>query len=160
MGVSIVRSDKDALDFNHATWGALLELAYEHGWRPAGTNAPSMVNEDGTPWEHGYCDPDKWDGSYTSNDFQTVGDDDAKAFGEALMRAIAEDRKKPHLVPADVPEDYDGPPPGSISIGPNDSFDDFCAKIAEAKERAKDYPLGPLVKEVAEFALRGGFIIM
>ena len=55
------------------------------GWLTAGTEAPSW-NEGGDipPADR---DPE-WDGSYFSNDFQSVTDADAKAMASALHRAV------------------------------------------------------------------------
>ena len=57
-------------------WSVCLDAAVAFGWVPAGTVAS-------------HKNPNRpWDGSYTSNDWQWVTDDDARAFSAALNRAI------------------------------------------------------------------------
>jgi hypothetical protein len=77
---------------NHA-WGRLLALAFRYGWEPVGTTAPNYerIFQPKTPSEEEACAPARssWDGNYITNDFQTVEDDDATAFGAALERALA-----------------------------------------------------------------------
>ena len=69
-----------------SSFARALTLAKKHGWEPAGTKAPYWVNEDGTPCEE--MNVGHWDGGYGSNDHQGVTDDDAKALGAALTRAL------------------------------------------------------------------------
>jgi hypothetical protein len=63
--------------FNMSAWGWCLQRALEFGWEPEGTVAP-------THWS-GECDGK----DYFCNEWQTVTDRDARALGEALVRAIA-----------------------------------------------------------------------
>ena len=65
-------------------WRPCLETAQTWGWKPAGTLLPY-----GPPEAEGNPGPDwKWCGTYISNDWQEVTDEDAKAFAAALDRAI------------------------------------------------------------------------
>ena len=61
--------------FSWGAWGRCLDIAVAFGWEPAGTAAP-------TGWDG------EWDGSYGSNNYQTVTDPDARALGRALHREI------------------------------------------------------------------------
>src|SRR5690348_6367571 len=60
-----------------AGWAALLLLAREHGWRPAGTKAP----RDFRRGQH-------WGGNYVTNDGQRVRREDTRALAAALERAL------------------------------------------------------------------------
>jgi hypothetical protein len=81
--------------FSNSAWCAVLELAYEYGWEPAGTEAPEFtfyapdgvtVDEAQTrEWRQHYRN---WDGSYFGNAFQVVCDEDAANIAEALERAL------------------------------------------------------------------------
>jgi len=77
--------------FSHGTWRAVLELAREHGWEPAGTKPPEgtvyavgggTVDEEATraARQH-YAD---WDGGYFWNEYQVVSDEDAANIADAL----------------------------------------------------------------------------
>jgi hypothetical protein len=78
---------------NNWGWGELLKLACKYGWQPVGTEAPGEVTitdpKTGESWRERYHDPEKWDGTYFTNDYQIVTDADAKALGETLERALA-----------------------------------------------------------------------
>jgi hypothetical protein len=81
--------------FSHQNWRAILELAHEYGWEPAGTKPPEFivyapdgvtVDEVGTRaarQHHG-----NWDGGYFTNDLQVVDDQDAANIADALERAL------------------------------------------------------------------------
>ena len=90
--------------FTHTGWRWVLNLAIEYGWQPAGTEPPDYG------WLlAGTASPDgndrSWDGGYCSNDFQKVTESDARALGEALLRAVAvldaQEREKPTKWPDD-----------------------------------------------------------
>ena len=79
------------LRLNVAAWEFVLDQAVEYGWKPAGTVA--LV------WEAPDCPFDdveevlsgqdrNWSGTYRTNDFQTVTDQDARAMSAALKRAL------------------------------------------------------------------------
>jgi hypothetical protein len=62
--------------FSVDLWHVCLQCARKFGWRPEGTTDP-------------LTDPDaEWGGIYFSNDGQQVSDRDARALGEALLRAV------------------------------------------------------------------------
>jgi hypothetical protein len=75
MGMDLLGNHGDER-FSASAWDNCLERAIEFGWEPEGTVAP-------TDWSG------EWDGGYCSNDWQAVTDRDARALGEALVRAIA-----------------------------------------------------------------------
>jgi hypothetical protein len=83
MGFDLCRGG-DGVYANVSQWGAILDLAREHGWKPMGTEAPSveMMNPK---------DPslyDNWNGSYFHNEGQWVGSKDAASLSAALSRAV------------------------------------------------------------------------
>jgi len=61
-------------------WGKALELARSYGWRPLGTRPPSV---DGF---HGLRAV--WNGTYLTNDGQTVITEDALSLADALGKAL------------------------------------------------------------------------
>ena len=73
MGMDLLGSHGDER-FSLSGWSMCLERAIAFGWNPKGTVAPKELGE--------------WNGGYHSNDFQLVTDHDARALGEALLRAI------------------------------------------------------------------------
>jgi hypothetical protein len=71
--------------FSWHIWRGCLGVAFAFGWEPAGTRAP-----DPQEWENGpVASVENWDGTYFSNAYQEVTDDDARALGLALHRALA-----------------------------------------------------------------------
>jgi hypothetical protein len=64
-------------------WQAMLGLARQHGWSPAGTQPPP----DYSGWEG---DPTAWDGRYWPGEGQQVTGADARNLGAALARAWAD----------------------------------------------------------------------
>ncbi len=93
MGMDL-RGPSGEFRFNTHDWRKVLHLARVYGWEPEGTQGPDI--EMGT-WVHGSFvahdnQPAKeaWDGTYLSNDYQRVTDDDAMNLVNALSRAIAE----------------------------------------------------------------------
>jgi len=108
-------------------WRPCLETAQTWGWKPAGTLLPYCP-----PEAEGNPGPDwKWCGTYLSNDWQEVTDEDAKAFAAALDRAI-EARAKRALRNDD-----------DTDLLSNDDYTDDT----------------DLLKRVADFARQGGFLI-
>ncbi len=79
---------------NHA-WHAALELAHEHGWDPAGTQAPEVTVYalDGATVDEVRMRTERqryanWGGGYFTNEYQVVSDEDAANIAEALGRAL------------------------------------------------------------------------
>ena len=74
-------------------WRSLLELAEQYGWQPEGTTGPldqGRLSQDGKDQASGRS----WNGTYFSNDHQLVADSDARALGQALLRAADDVRKR------------------------------------------------------------------
>ena len=72
-----------------ATWREVLTLAYDHGWKPAGTEPGRWIDpETGELDEQMSPDPETWESmDYFSNGFQWVTDEDAVNIADALERA-------------------------------------------------------------------------
>jgi hypothetical protein len=62
--------------FSVILWCVCLQCACKFGWRPEGTTDPL------------YYPDAEWDGDYSANECQLVSDSDARALGEALLRAV------------------------------------------------------------------------
>ena len=84
MGMSLVGVSRNE-HFNLAAWNSLLELAFRHGWRTAGTHL-QWDFEDEVMQQLGGTE---WDGGYFWNSGQTVTSKDAAALAAALERALA-----------------------------------------------------------------------
>ena len=70
--------------FSGEAWIKVLNLAMSYGWQPMGTRLTSVIEGysfDVEEWE-------EWDGTYLSNDGQTVLADDARALAAALELAL------------------------------------------------------------------------
>jgi hypothetical protein len=80
MGMSLLGKKRDE-GLNWASWTFLLETAYYHGWKPAGTVKTTI---------------DDWNGTYFGNDGQWVTAGDAAALADALERYL---NTAPSLVP-------------------------------------------------------------
>jgi hypothetical protein len=79
----MTRDDGAVLSVSGNMWEAALELAFQHGWRPAGTEAPRTAS-------YRSRSPRPWDGQdYFSHDSQHVGTDDARALAGAVRLALA-----------------------------------------------------------------------
>ena len=108
------------------SWAKLLRLAERYGWQPAGTTIPDS--------ELKWMPDGRWNGSYSSNDGQTVTTADAQALAAALERALAE------IPDEDVLARYRDPS-GLISLFPNpptiDDRDWFCG--VDPKSRVRDF---------------------
>jgi hypothetical protein len=118
--------------FSNSAWCAVLELAYEHGWEPAGTKAPEFtfyapdgvtVDEVETrTWRQLYRD---WNGSYFGNAFQVVSDEDAANIAEALERAlddVSDEGGGRHLLP---PAQHQAARRGELSQEDKDYLQEF-----------------------------------
>jgi hypothetical protein len=66
--------------YSREFWGKALELARSYGWRPLGTRPPIISGFDGLKT--------LWDGTYLTNDGQTVIAADARSLADALARAL------------------------------------------------------------------------
>lgn len=67
--------------FSAEAWVKALNLAMAYGWLPAGTHLSPVIECCG-------FDPEEWDGTYLTNDGQTVLTRDALALAAALERAL------------------------------------------------------------------------
>jgi len=78
--------DIESKDFrwNAWAWPRLLRMAFEHGgWKPEGTDAPGLMDENGNPYFKG-----EWDGGYCSNDHQMISESDARNLATALRKVL------------------------------------------------------------------------
>ncbi len=71
-----------SVSWSNSGWPAVLQLAEDYGWQPAGTLPPRRIKRDA------------WDRGYASCDGQLVSADDAKALADALERGLADDFKR------------------------------------------------------------------
>src|SRR4051794_15663787 len=108
------------------SWGRLLRLAEKYGWQPAGTQMfveeiPFLIDR-------------HWHGGYDSNDYQIVGEEDARNLADALERAIPDIPEEDVLSP--IREES-----GGIRIAPDppevSDRDWFCG--AESKTYLQDF---------------------
>jgi hypothetical protein len=70
--------------FSGEGWVKVLNLAMAYGWQPLGTRLSSVIESyrfDTEEWE-------EWDGTYLTNDGQTVTAEDAFALAAALERSL------------------------------------------------------------------------
>jgi hypothetical protein len=75
--------------FNNGTWREVLKLAYDYGWKPAGTEPGRWIDETGELDKQLSANPETWDSiDYFSNSFQWVTDEDAANIARALERAL------------------------------------------------------------------------
>lgn len=66
--------------YSRQFWEKTLELARFHGWKPLGSRPPVIIGFQGINA--------LWDGTYLTNDGQTITSADALALAEALERAL------------------------------------------------------------------------
>jgi hypothetical protein len=116
MGMDLLSEHGDER-FNARGWRWCLERAKEFGWSPEGTVAP--IDFQG-----------EWNGDYFTNDYQTVTDRDARALGEALLRAVA-------ALSAREPDKI--------------HMDEFAAAEFDGELSC--------LRRLANYALKGGFVI-
>jgi hypothetical protein len=107
----------------------VLELALEHGWKPAGTVCDQSLY---ARFGIGYV-PDvevhygiNWDGNYTSNNGEMVTAEDAQALGDALERAL------PSLSTREVPAFVTM---GILGFGTVEDHKTFLAEEVEGLKR-------------------------
>jgi hypothetical protein len=67
--------------FSGEAWAKMLSMALAYGWQPTGTRLPSR-------FEYFEPDAEDWDGTYLTNDGQTVTTEDALALAAALERSL------------------------------------------------------------------------
>lgn len=147
MGMDLL-SDHGDERFSAAAWYDCLERAIEFGWNPEGTLAPIVpMTPSGDRWVG------EWNGGYHTNDYQQVTDRDARALGRALLRAAdalsaqAKLRKRRaqlrlvSSVQANVVA-IERPPRGKFF----EEEDPLEAEIS-------------CLRRLADFALKGGFVI-
>jgi hypothetical protein len=101
--------------FDVSEWKRLLELARGHGWEPMGTESPDL--------EPDFSPRKDWDGSYFSNDYQTVTAEDARNLADALERAIA-DLPNRHAKDAEEKSSKGAPEATGVSASPNQWLSD------------------------------------
>src|SRR5262245_49103315 len=99
MGMSVL-ADKEELDldFNHHSWSSLLAIAYDYGWRPAGTH----IKIEALRFVDRACNDEdlqeqvsEWDGNYSPcGMFQSVTEEDARTLSAALSKALDDDFRR------------------------------------------------------------------
>jgi hypothetical protein len=125
--------------FSVTSWWKVLQLAQEYGWQPTGTQAPTFTLADGTVEA-----VEGWSGTYLSNSYQRVGDEDAANIAEALRRALGDipdfdtDEKWVDLPPSN-PFERMMAEKGFEMSGPNPSLTPIEFFSGEAKQRVKDF---------------------
>lgn len=77
--MNLISKSGVSFDLSGGWWWFYLTLAEKCGWKPKGTGKPDHLAR-----------KDKWSGGYDSCDGQTVHDDDARALGAALEKALAD----------------------------------------------------------------------
>lgn len=88
MGYDLTNAKNDEFHFNIHSWSPIFQMGMAAGWQPAGTLAPAPFVDEDTGETLGVWDDDEWDGTYFSNDRQRVTDADARAWADALERAL------------------------------------------------------------------------
>ena len=76
--------------FSRQYWAKALELARLYGWRPMGTRPPSMLYFSQLQAE--------WNGTYLTNDGQTVKAEDAFSLASALERSLDDISDENHKI--------------------------------------------------------------
>jgi hypothetical protein len=87
-----LKGDGGYFRFNNATWREVLTLAYDYGWKPAGTEPGRWIDaETGELIEQMSPNPETWESmDYFSNSFQWVTDEDGANIADALESACNE----------------------------------------------------------------------
>lgn len=89
MGMDLINGAGGIERFSNTSWREMLKVAYEYGWKPAGTEPGEWIDpETGELDKRLSPDPDEWDGNYFSNDCQWVTEEDAAHIADALERAL------------------------------------------------------------------------
>jgi hypothetical protein len=124
MGIDLLGDHGDER-FNAFGWRECMERAIEFGWIPEGSVAPmNFIGE--------------WKGGYFTNDYQMVTNRDARALGEALLRAVA-----------------------ALSAREQDEVQTCKERPDEEDEFAAEHFTAELccLRRLANYALKGGFVI-
>ncbi len=113
MGIGL-RGAGGTLDMSHQLWNDVLEIAWQCDWEPAGTIRP-----------RGETDLN-WDGTYLSNDWQTVTEEDAMNIAAALERALVSYPPTPTNKLALLESEYHG---RHLSTLLDDEMREFITKV-------------------------------
>ena len=125
--------------FSVTSWCKVLQLAHEYGWQPIGTQAPSFTLDNGT-----IETIEDWNGTYLSNNYQRVLDEDAASIAKALQRALNDipdfdtDQKWVKLSPTNPYERMMAEQGWEMS-GPDPSLTPVEFFSGEAKQHVKDF---------------------
>jgi len=127
----LTRDDGEQLLLTAPAWEAALEIAFHHGWRPAGTSAPLGPTSRGTPWDTH---------DYFTHQRQHVRLSDALALGQALARGLDRDPDICTRVAARMSDRRDTRATGAPALATKD-------------------PMRRPLQRLADFAQSGGFTI-
>lgn len=98
--------------FSKEAWLKVLGLAKFYGWQPMGTRPPSSLHEFFNLYEFFDLDIEAWNGTYLTNDGQTVTSEDALSLAIALEKSLD-----------DIPDfNLEGDPPDLSKITPFEYF--------------------------------------
>src|SRR5215211_4100011 len=134
--------------FSNTSWRKILELAYEYGWKPQGTEPGQWYDENGELCKQLSPDPDTWSGTYFSNECQWVTEEDAANIADALQRALDDisdfdtDEKRAEYGPGELPTsliERSLVERGSVVNAPNASLSPVEYFSGEAKQRVRDF---------------------
>ena len=137
--------------FSITSWGKILELAYEYGWKPQGTEAPQLAfyNPETGEIQQISPDPDTWNSdNYFTNDFQWVTEADAANIADALEQALDDmpdfdtDEKRVEYGPGELPASPIERPlvdQGFVIEAPNASLSPVEYFSGEAKQKVRDF---------------------
>src|SRR5215208_2801155 len=145
--------------FSNTSWRKILELAYEYGWKPQGTEPGQWCDENGELIKQLSPDPNEWNGGYFSSDHQWVTHEDAANIAGALQRALdyIEDanteKKRVEYGPGELPTspiERSLVEQGFVVNVPNASLSPVEYFSGEAKQMVRDF---------IRFCQAGGFSI-
>ncbi len=151
MGMDLI-SEHGNESFNNSAWRYCLETAERFGWKLEGTISGP----------HSHTTPREWGGHYFSNDYQVVTDRDARALGEALLRAIAaltpKDRAHKQArerARARIDQQW----PELLKLAPSDQQSRRDKLLVDLLQGDEDDSALDLLRRLADYALKGGFEI-
>jgi hypothetical protein len=146
--------------FSNTSWGKILELAYDYGWRPQGTEAAQWYDENGELNKQLSPAPDEWDSNnYFTNDFQFVTEADAANIADALQQALDD------IPDFDTDEKWVEYGPGELPTSPVERSlveDGFVINVPNASLSLVEYFSGEdkqLVRGFIRFCQAGAFCI-
>jgi|SRR5215204_2593331 len=134
--------------FSYPSWRKILELAYEYGWKPQGTEPGQRYDENGELIKQLSPDPDEWNGGYFSSDYQWATDEDAANIADALQQALDDipdfdtDEKRVEYGPDELPTSQVGRSlveQGLVVNVPNASLSPVEYFSGEAKQKVRDF---------------------